>query len=161
DLARVVPRPVQIERHVDVELSAQLGDLVLVDVDDLEVAHVAPVFREDLVHRSAPSALFVLRATAVARMVFRFVHRVHFAASPQRAPCATSPKRSRSRSSFFRRFTSAGSKMSRPRISRPKSPEAKGNTTCPTSESSRCWTLTARNCPALIPSRRSWPIMPM
>jgi hypothetical protein len=50
DLVAVVPGPVQIDRHVDVELGAQGGDACLVDLHDLEVTDLLPVLREDLVH---------------------------------------------------------------------------------------------------------------
>src|SRR5262249_31432692 len=44
DLAAVLPRPVQLERYVDVELRPQAFDLSLVDeVDDLELADPATV----------------------------------------------------------------------------------------------------------------------
>jgi hypothetical protein len=52
DLAAVLPRPVELERDVDVELLAQSGDLGLVDeVDDFEVADSCGGCREDGVHR--------------------------------------------------------------------------------------------------------------
>src|SRR5262249_49978715 len=50
DLAAVGPGPVQVDGRVDVELAAQPRDAVLVDLDDLEVAHPAAVVREDLLH---------------------------------------------------------------------------------------------------------------
>jgi hypothetical protein len=50
DLAAVVPRPVQVDRHVDVELAPEVRDAVLVDVHHLEVAEVPPILRQDLVH---------------------------------------------------------------------------------------------------------------
>jgi hypothetical protein len=52
DLAAVLPRPVELERHVDVDLPAETRDLGLVDeVDDLEIADVAALFGKDPVHQ--------------------------------------------------------------------------------------------------------------
>src|SRR5204863_35378 len=116
DLAGVRPGPVEIDRHVDVELAAQRGDPSLVELDDLEVPEAPAVVCEDLVHAVQP-------------------------------PCATSPKRSRSRTSRLRRRTSAASKMSLPRTSAPNSADAKGKTTIPIKLSSRCCTFVARKSP--------------
>src|SRR5262249_42716931 len=55
DLAGIAPGPVEIDRYVDVDLVPQLGDALLVDLDELEVPQPSTVFREELFHGSSLS----------------------------------------------------------------------------------------------------------
>src|SRR5262249_49098873 len=101
DLAAVLPGPVQLERHVDVELLAQPLDLGLVDeLDHLEVADRAAIVLENHLHQRVPPDPGVWGAT-------------------------TRPRCSSARTSALRRRTSLAENSGRPSISLPKSPEAK------------------------------------
>src|SRR5262249_45888929 len=101
DLAAVLPRPVEVERHVDVDLLTQRCDRLLVDdLDDLEVTDAATVVGENGVHQS------ILRRRLP-------------------AGAARRPRRMSAFTSILRRRTSLTEKSGRPSISLPKSPDAK------------------------------------
>src|SRR5262249_57246383 len=102
DLAAVLPGPVQLERHVDVELRAQPLDLGLVDeVDHLEAADRAAVVLENRLHQRGPPEREVSGA-------------------------ATRPWWSSARTSGLRRRTSLPGGSGRPTIPPPHFPQGEG-----------------------------------
>jgi hypothetical protein len=64
DLVAVLPGPLQIEGHVDVELTAQARHLLLVDeLDDFELAQQTPLLGQNLFGRHRQSSLSGARGT--------------------------------------------------------------------------------------------------